>query len=77
MAVLVMNMESTLSITLLVASRLVPGGMDMVQNTVPVSSSGIRPVRVFIAVMPRMAMATMTVMPAMTLCSMMRRTPFL
>ena len=59
MAGLTANIESTWSMTLRVRSTDVAGGMEMVQNKVPVSSLGTRPVFV-IDIVPNKAAIPIT-----------------
>ena len=61
--------------TVLVWLKLVPGGVDTVQKIVPVSSSGTRPVLVFMAVKAIAATPTTTAITAMTGRSTNLRTP--
>ena len=60
------RMESTWLMTCLVRSTDVAGGMEMVQNTVPVSSSGTSPVLVvnMVATRATMPMTTTAMMAA-------------
>ena len=66
MAGLVARMESTWLMTCVVRATEVAGGMEMVQNKVPVSSLGTSPVLVVTIVPANTAMPMMTAMPMAT-----------